>query len=190
MSFNYNVSLLTFSLQTFPKTPPCSSSSTWSIFSVVLLLARWYALVHIHIFLNVTGWFHSVTCVCASRVDELALDDQLERSSLWRTHLSQSQCRVKAPWVFLIRVGVFVGVLLVQLTLGWSFWWGFMGIASDVIRRHNVTAHSLSFLLLQSFCSHFWGEMLRKSSNTLLSLTPVTLPHSQSLHWRKISLGP
>lgn len=64
LSFNYNVSLLTFSLQTFPKTPPCSSSSTWSFFSVVLLLARWYALVHTHTFLNVTSWFHTLlVCV-------------------------------------------------------------------------------------------------------------------------------
>lgn len=42
--------------------------------------------------------------------------------------------------------------VLVQILLRQSCWWAFMGVASDIPRRHSLTANSWIFWLLQSFC--------------------------------------
>ena len=50
-----------------------------------------------------------------------------------------------------IHFGMSLGILLVQLTSRWSFKRNFMGLASDIMRRQNVTENSLTLRILSSF---------------------------------------
>lgn len=60
-----------------------------------------------------------------------------------------SFCRIEASWAFPpIHFGMSLGILLVQLTSGWSFKRNFMGVASDIIRRQNITENSLTLRIL------------------------------------------
>lgn len=56
--------------------------------------------------------------------------------------------------------GVFVGVLLVQLMLGQSWWWGFTCIVSNVTRRCILTPKSQILWLVQSFHPFFCNVSL------------------------------
>lgn len=62
-----------------------------------------------------------------------------------------SMFRIEASWASLVHLNVSV-IVLVQLVFRKSFWWGLIGVASDISNTHNLTANSLKFWLLQSFC--------------------------------------
>lgn len=67
--------------------------------------------------------------------------------------------------LFPIQSSIFVDIILVQITLWQPCWLDFMGIASDIIRRHHLTANSLIFWLSQSlhvlFCYGSWAVSVR-----------------------------
>lgn len=53
-------------------------------------------------------------------------------------------------WTFSMKFGMFIGILLGQVPFGKSHWEDFMGIASAVRRRPNLTAKSSGFYSLSS----------------------------------------
>lgn len=58
-----------------------------------------------------------------------------------------------------IRVSVFIGIVHVQPVLRQSCWWKYMGVASNIPRRDNLTTNSLFLWLLESFlllCNDPW----------------------------------
>lgn len=63
--------------------------------------------------------------------------------------------RVGVPWVFCVHICMLMGVILIQVIVRQSCWWDFMGIASDIYRRHNLAANSLFLWLLPSSCPFF-----------------------------------
>lgn len=60
--------------------------------------------------------------------------------------------RLSGPFFdhFFISIGVTLKVIF-----GQSYWWDFMGVTSDISRRHSYTEKSLKFCLLESFCSYY-----------------------------------
>lgn len=64
-----------------------------------------------------------------------------------------SWCRVEASWTFPVHFGIVTGFVLTDIIFGVTCWWDFMGTASDVSRRHNLTTKPPILWLLQSFFS-------------------------------------
>lgn len=110
---------------------------------------------------------YNVTCTYPFRIVRESLSTY---SSLGKTtspaplsfsHLPIVLCIGLGPHGFCpVQFGQLVDVMLVQLTFGWSCWWHFMGIASDVTRWDNLTTTSLILSLLQSFYPLFHNVSL------------------------------
>lgn len=94
---------------------------------------------------------YTITCMYVFRAGHLTLGEQLA-SLPWR----RSPCLlpallsylwicavVRAHGLFPIQLSMFVGVILVEFTFGWSCRWDFMGIISDVTKGQSFTATSL-----------------------------------------------
>lgn len=101
------------------------------------------------------------------RADQLVLDDQVV-SSYPRKTISHSRhyflaysslSGVENSWFFSpVHFGMSIDLVLVQLMFRQSCLWGFMGVYSDIPRRHNITPNFLIFCLLDSFCPLYLTE--------------------------------
>lgn len=90
-------------------------------------------------------------CMHGFNADCVALDSQLVDACFPRKeYLFYSQFfSVACMWLrsfapFPVQFGMSIGVLLVKFMFGQSYCGDFMGIASDVTRKHNITANSLT----------------------------------------------
>lgn len=85
------------------------------------------------------------------KAEYLSLNNQFVGSSLWKD--------TSPPSDDFLQLLIFLYTVL--RTLWPPCWWEFMGIASDIFRRCNLTAHSMIFWLLRPFCPLFssvpWG---------------------------------
>lgn len=126
--------------------------------------------LNIHIFLNITCWFHTMLLVCmfarlaighcTTNWSVLLCGGPPVYLALAFLSCQEFLCRLRPRGFFLIQFGVSVGVILVQLTLGWSGLGEFTDVSSDVTRRHKCSANFLVLWNLQSFlsllCNVFW----------------------------------
>ena len=144
-----------------------SSSKT----SHTLLLALFQ--IHAHFSIN-CFWIHISICIYIPNYNLLSLfnvpwmhvfrADHLACWSLGKT-ISPTHSRAQLPIIFVYDWGLRnfpLSTLACPLmsfwfcsTFGQSHWWDFMCLTSDSTRRHNLTANSLIFWLLQSSCPHF-----------------------------------
>lgn len=67
-------------------------------------------------------------------------------------------------------------VLLVQFLFWQPLWWDLMGMASDITKRHNLTAHSLILKLTQTILLsplHQCSLSVRNRPNVMLKYSPL-----------------
>lgn len=136
--FEIIIKLQHFSLPFHPSkpsqyTPPCSTS----IYSLLFCI---YIYVPIYNLLSP----YDVTCMYVCRADHLVPGNLSQLSSV-----AYSSCVCLNPHgLFSIQFGMSIGIILAGYTFGQSCWWDFMGVSSDITRRHSLIANSMILYLL------------------------------------------
>lgn len=133
-----------------------SSLNSWPLLPSIINCMH----IHVHTYIYKTCSTHVMLLVCT--FSELTIWHQKNHCALpWGRPLLQVQHSSVAYGLFLVQLGMFIGIYLVQLTFGQSFWWDFMSIAFDIARTYTLTVNSLIPWLLQphplQWCSQSLG---------------------------------
>lgn len=90
---------------------------------------------------------------------------------------------LRSPGFFSTQSGMLIGVILVQLIIGQSCWRDFLSVASDIIRRHNLTSKLLLLWLLQSLCPLFHNVPRALGAGVVLKMYPFGLSSTTHFDW-------
>ena len=110
--------------------------------------------MYTHIFLNITCSVCKMLLLCM--FSELIILHWTANCMYFfprENHLSHSKNSlvaywVEVSWIFSIHFGMSIDAIHTQNLFGYSCWWSFMCMASDITRRYNLTTNSLIIWLL------------------------------------------